>query len=1321
MRGGEKRSRRNLTRLVYLLFGAAMLASCSIGTAGSKGHSHEVDEECLNEEGSLLVPIDVATHQETEGPKDTYNEGVVLVKTFGEINADSLGIKVKSITPLYPESPWKLIELSDITTKEAVHHLRNLGIFASVDYDYIMESAGEVESIDVSSNPYADSLPYIESSGIGNAWAWGHNRHNEDPSAADAGGSPDVVVAVIDTGVDYNHIDLRNNIWTNVGEIPNNRIDDDQNGYIDDVNGWDCVNEDNDPNDDNGHGTHVAGIIAAENNNVGTVGVAFNCKVMPVKAGASNGYFTNADIAQAIQYAYMNGASVINMSFGGSSISLSVEEALTDAYYQCSLVAAAGNSGLCNQPGCAAHQPNCQPSYPACLPFVVGVMSCNMDGSSISSFSNHDHIPYNSYEYDCYACGEQVVSTWPNNKYARLSGTSMSSPVVAGIAALLRSAYPDRETFSSKYIHSQLSNAGPTKTHSGFGIDAFHPLCNAYEAMTRVPKPCINSVYNVYVFDNVGLSPSNNGDGFVDAGETIKIGIELQNRGGKATNVTAKIDTIQHNDPALTDPNVTITSDAIHLADIGTYSIRDGGKIYEDGKVVGMNEAFEAVTSPSAPNGYVCSFNLHLEYYNGLEDDGIRYTDDCAFSITINSGVRLSGTITKNTIFTAERAYVITDSLVIPAGVTVVFEEGCRLNFYSNSMGYIDSTTETPFIDVFGILRFEGTQDNPVKLSVNPLWERYVYLIRTKGGGLVESSYSIFDRAILESNVLLKNSILTYDKPAGVTPLYISGGKTNTSTYGNVVSVLEDCCVDLRNFDCGSLNIPQKCSGTTFLLSNENDICCNVYMARVCENNLFVTSRRAGTPNSRAARANINLCEDYSMMNNSFITDYCPESIGGLAKLFLRGTENYYTHTVADNYFSQEYKDFSNSLLADNYDSGGHPLVNPNDEGNHDDSVIWPYIKDISVLNGNNEVVRTVGTEKNKVRVTFSREMDANNEFSLFYGSWHPYSDYKIQGHYVSDTIWEGEFQVRSSIEGGKQFFSSTGGCAKDDSFKTLVDNAGAFTFEINTTEALSMNLQAFPTENGIELTWVQDDYDTLMGYNVYRSDSKDGNYARLNNALIPAGENTFLDDSCEPGHAYWYTFTVVLSDFSESAPAGKVNAIAADTIAPRIYHTPVNQGYAGNNLAINCSISDNIAVASATLFYRTVGEEKWKSLSMTKANDRYSATIFGSEVTMDGLEYYISATDGRNVVTRGSADSPFSVVVKDPSLLSDLGDVDADGTITTKDALMIMRTIAGELILTDDQFRRADLNKDGVLSTFEALRILQYVNGNVTTVDMSN
>ena len=173
------------------------------------------------------------------------------------------------------------------------------------------------------------------------------------------------------------------------------------------------------------------------------------------------------------------------------------------------------------------------------------------------------------------------------------------------------------------------------------------------------------------------------------------------------------------------------------------------------------------------------------------------------------------------------------------------------------------------------------------------------------------------------------------------------------------------------------------------------------------------------------------------------------------------------------------------------------------------------------------------------------------------------------------------------------------------------------------------------------------------------------------------------------------------------------------DTLSPTLYHTPVNQGYKGNNLVISCLASDNMKIESVTLYYRSKGAESWKSIAMSKQNDKYSATIFGSELDLVGLEYYIVATDGINIVLKGTEENPYSVVIKEASAISRLGDVDGNGSVTTKDALMLMQCLNGDLILSDDAFKRADLNGDTVLSSVEALRILQYINGKVNTLSM--
>ena len=263
------------------------------------------------------------------------------------------------------------------------------------------------------------------------------------------------VVAVIDTGVDYNHEDLQDNIWTNSAEVSGTAgADDDNNGYVDDVHGINLIDPNETPMDDHGHGTHVAGIIAMENNNVGGVGIAYKSKIMPIKAGGSDGTFNSTDIAKAIVYAYKNGADVINMSFGSYAHSALIENALQDAFNSCVLVAAAGNNGIptadCPLGG--------QNMYPASYSYVIGVMAYD-EANSFASFSNWDYEPNANAEYEVVAPGVNIYSTLPNGRYATWNGTSMAAPMVSAEAAILRSSLKDKDTYSSRYIIGAVSGS----------------------------------------------------------------------------------------------------------------------------------------------------------------------------------------------------------------------------------------------------------------------------------------------------------------------------------------------------------------------------------------------------------------------------------------------------------------------------------------------------------------------------------------------------------------------------------------------------------------------------------------------------------------------------------------------------------------------------------------------------------------------------------------------------------------------------------------------------------------------------------------------
>lgn len=251
------------------------------------------------------------------------------------------------------------------------------------------------------------------------------------PEAWDVQTGTDVIVAVIDTGIRFNHGDLRNNIWINPNEIPNNGIDDDNNGYVDDWRGWDFVNNDNHPMDDASHGTHVSGTIAAEgNNNLGVVGVNWRARIMPLKFLDATGQGTTANAISAIEYAVANGAKVSNHSWGGTGFSTALSNALAAANAAGHLVvAASGNSG---------NNSDITPIYPAAhnLPNIISVAATTQtDG--LATFSN-----FGPTSVDLGAPGVNIMSTLPNGQYGSLDGTSMAAPFVSGAAALLLAQNP---------------------------------------------------------------------------------------------------------------------------------------------------------------------------------------------------------------------------------------------------------------------------------------------------------------------------------------------------------------------------------------------------------------------------------------------------------------------------------------------------------------------------------------------------------------------------------------------------------------------------------------------------------------------------------------------------------------------------------------------------------------------------------------------------------------------------------------------------------------------------------------------------------------
>ncbi len=305
------------------------------------------------------------------------------------------------------------------------------------------------------------------------------------PEAWDVTTGGGSVVAVVDTGIDMGHPDLAANVWRNPGEncagCRTDGVDNDGNGYVDDWRGWDFANHDNDPSDDNGHGTHVAGTVGAVGDNgVGVAGVNWSAQLMALKFIGADGNGTTADAIAALVYAADNGAAVTNNSYGGPEFSHAFADAVALAGARGSLVvAAAGNNGSSN---------DVTPQYPASFdsPNVVSVAATN-NRDQRAWFSN-----YGASSVDLAAPGDSIYSTWPGGGYQYLSGTSMAAPHVAGAAALAEARFPDASPGGIKALLLRTVDpipalAGKTASGGRLNVNAAVRCSGAGQAVIESP------------------------------------------------------------------------------------------------------------------------------------------------------------------------------------------------------------------------------------------------------------------------------------------------------------------------------------------------------------------------------------------------------------------------------------------------------------------------------------------------------------------------------------------------------------------------------------------------------------------------------------------------------------------------------------------------------------------------------------------------------------------------------------------------------------------------------------------------------------------
>lgn len=1085
-----------------------------------------------------------------------------------------------------------------------------------------------------------------------------------DPAKKEAPGKG-TVVAVIDTGVDYTHKDLADNIWVNEGEIPGNGIDDDGNGYVDDVHGVDFVEGDSDPMDEHGHGTHVAGIIAMTPGNGGGVGVAYGAKIMCVRAGQANGSFASTDIAKAIKYAADNGADVINMSFGGRGRSYLVESALQDAFPSCVLVAAAGNDGLPTNDAFGAGYLLTEDIYPAGYKYVIGVMATD-NNKSLAYFSNWDFKEGSGCEYEMAAPGVNIYSTLPGNRYACWSGTSMATPNVAAAAAILRSKYTDKSKYSSRYIMGQLCSA---TTSRAYGFRSY-PELNIRDSLTRQAHPNL-TLDEVYTLDYQDVSSANNGDGIAQPGETIDMGVAVWNRWGAATDITVKVDA----DSVAGIPNkyVEFINDEIKLSDVGTFASVNNGFTYTDEKLTGISNPIRFKIKEGTPNDIQITFNISITAKNGLDErDDNLYSSSASYTLTVQNGVALSGIINEDMTLTNDKLWILENNVLIPEGVTVTVEPGTRIQFWSADPNNKYGANANVYLQVEGRFIAEGTEEQLIEMYPGKGFEDKAVTITGTGSyidfkdsGLVDDDYDKKYASLKYVNIYNATYYasdpysLSAGKPFNVTIIDHCNFTYSYSFRYGVLFAKSIANSHFSNMSMKSRNSYGICAYdiTTTLFDNydnqrvypydrfEKNVALNYHGKKDDEPSIIVGASDKYNP----------LFANNAILNSFYLNNY--DNIRAIGSFDASKDYNgRTTYDISGNYWGTTNPDLVKVQCYDaDWDVSRNDLIQePYLTLDDDMSDIYPFVTEAYLTDKDgNRIDKVSGAQTVKMHVKFNRDMASDIQPMVTYGGSEPYTDFAVSGDWANAREWVGEFKIDPYIDLGTMYIRVKGAAAADDKWLVTGNDWGRFKFEITNSSAQSMSLTGEGQLGKNFLSWMQDDYDTLAGYNIYRATKYDAdkkpekqNFTRVNKSVLNADELSFIDENVRAGTDYYYYFTVVDTDLNESKASNVISCCPLEGEPPVIVHTPVKTLTPDKAIAITADITDNVKVAGATLYYKNKSADSWKSVDMRNTTvSVYKATIAAYEVTDEEILYYITATDGANVVYCGTADEPNVIV----------------------------------------------------------------------------
>ena len=985
------------------------------------------------------------------------------------------------------------------TVDEAIAMLERLPEVEYAEPNYIVRimSSSLVDTVydHIDAETYMAEPLYSEQWGLNTInlpWLWNQPKSKKRP-----------VIAILDTGIDIEHPDLKDNIWNNEAEI--NGIggqDDDHNGYIEDIHGYDFVYNTGVITDRNGHGTHCAGIAAAVGNNgIGITGANPDAIIMPITVMDKTGTGNIATIIKGIDYASANGADILSMSIGGICYSSAEEEALLKAFYNGKyLVGAAGNTSYdiyafdetCTRKHC----------FPGAFKFVLGVMATDNKGNK-ASFSNFDSDgPYfteydiagpaffgDYYNYDIAAPGCNILSTYLGGTYQAMSGTSMSTPLVAGALSRLLQC---RSFYSQESCLGLLIQTRDTNSFHNIDLQAAM-LLDEYD----VYPVLVVSHYNIIDTINGG-----NGDGNINPGETIEIYPTIRCVYGQANTISVSLNHGLNVD--------TTTMEIIQNNVSAGYNLSPGA-------IVQCKEPIIVKVAETCQDGYT------IQLYPTIYVDS-KPTVDMASAyahklvLEVEEKANLMGIMDSTMTLYPDKKYVINgyfgtgDSavLTIKPGVKIYFTAGSAVSFNK------------------GKLYAKGTPDSLITFMMLPGDSNKLIQYISGGEGYVPNQtieYAVFDGlGVNIRNLILRNCIVKNNHTNAAGLFWFCELHQCNIIDNNKVSYGEGLMFNeySNSYSCNIINniIGEKAS-TTAWGGSETPYACNIFDNRLSDGQIA----------NAALSKESDLIRLY-MEEPSYFGTYDEEEIRkGIWDIHQK-------HGIGE-------------FVLDNR------LSEPSRSAH---GIVWKVLINNEELEPYKTNSTPLGVGTHKFDIYFSRPMDVSVNPSVSFGVRPPYNQNIIErvGTWSTDsTIYTVFYTIdaRTMTDGLNQIIISD---ARDYDLFPIPDEKNRFKMIVQATGSLATGLYAEPGMGKVTLKWHTDeeDLEDLMGYHIYRwNEVEDSIYVEydenwnwigewnyftrmdtvvINDYLLTPDEIEYVDYAITPGVAYYYQIMQVTTSFNE-------------------------------------------------------------------------------------------------------------------------------------------------------------------------------------------